>query len=77
MSWANAMYHLLSSSQSSTSSGRGYFLVLPSNISCMVKQLLKFLRGTRTVLTIYTEGTSVKQEQLEVVHLYLLYRYCI
>lgn len=77
MSWANAMYHLLSSSHSSTSSGGGYFLVLPSNISCMVKQLLKFLRGTHTVLMIHTEGTLVKQEQLEVVHLYLPYRYHI
>lgn len=77
MSLANAMYHPLSSSQSSTPSVGGYFFVLPSNISCVVKQLLKCLRRPHTVLMIYIEGISVKQEHLQVIHLHLLYRYYI
>lgn len=54
-----------------------HFLVLPSNISCMVKQLLKFLRRPHTLLTHYTKNISVKWEQLEEVDLYLVDTYYI
>lgn len=68
--------YIIHSEQSSSKSPGAplveHFLVLPSNISCMVKQLLKFPRGSHALLTHYTKDISVTWEQVEVVDLYLV-----